>query len=85
MKPVEITVRGSHAVTLPPEQATVYAQVSAEGAETDAGAAPAARPPRAAIPNAEPMNDPQPPARHHGRRSIYDSEEWNQQGEEPAR
>ena len=33
MKPVEITVRGSHAVTLPPEQATVYAQVSADGAE----------------------------------------------------
>jgi uncharacterized protein YggE len=31
VNPVEITVRGSHAVTLPPEQATVYATVSADG------------------------------------------------------
>lgn len=33
MTTVEITVRGSHAVTLPPEQATVFATVSAEGAQ----------------------------------------------------
>lgn len=33
MNSVEITVRGSHDVTLPPEQATVYATVSADGAE----------------------------------------------------
>lgn len=31
MAPVEISVRGSHTVALPPEQATVYATVSAEG------------------------------------------------------
>jgi len=31
MTPVEITVRGSHTVSLPPEQATVYANVGAEG------------------------------------------------------
>lgn len=31
MTPVEITVRGSHTVYLPPEQATVYANVGAEG------------------------------------------------------
>ena len=31
MTPVEITVRGSHTATVPPEQATVYANVGAEG------------------------------------------------------
>jgi uncharacterized protein YggE len=31
MTDVEISVRGSHTVTLPPEQATVYASVSADG------------------------------------------------------
>lgn len=31
MAPVEISVRGSHSVTLPPEQATVYAGLTAEG------------------------------------------------------
>lgn len=31
MSPVEITVRGSHTTALPPEQATVYASVSADG------------------------------------------------------
>lgn len=31
MTDVEITVRGSHRVTLPPEQATVYLNVSADG------------------------------------------------------
>jgi uncharacterized protein YggE len=33
MPPVEITVRGSHTTSLPPEQATVHATVSAEGPE----------------------------------------------------
>lgn len=33
MKPVQITVRGSHTMTLAPEQATVYANVGAEGPE----------------------------------------------------
>ena len=31
MTPVEITVRGSHTATLPPEQATVFANLGAEG------------------------------------------------------
>ena len=31
MAPVEITVRGSHTVRLAPEQATVYANVAADG------------------------------------------------------
>ena len=31
MAPVEITVRGSHTATLPPEQATVFANLGAEG------------------------------------------------------
>lgn len=33
MPNVEITVRGSHTVSVPPEQATVYASIAAEGAE----------------------------------------------------
>ncbi len=33
MTPVEITVRGAHAVRLPPQQATVYANVTADGPE----------------------------------------------------
>lgn len=33
MTPVQITVRGSHTTTLPPEQATVYANLAAEGPE----------------------------------------------------
>ena len=31
MTDVEITVRGSHRVTLPPEQATIYVNLSADG------------------------------------------------------
>ena len=31
MTPVQITVRGSHTATLPPEQATVYANLGADG------------------------------------------------------
>ena len=31
MTPVEITVRGSHTVTVPPQQATVYANLGADG------------------------------------------------------